>query len=42
MFRFSVPVASKKDLSYTVVEERTQGAADHADQQQPTIRSASS
>jgi hypothetical protein len=26
VFRFSVPVASKKDLSYTVVEERTQGA----------------
>jgi hypothetical protein len=27
VFRFSVPVASKKDLSYTVVEERTQGAS---------------
>jgi hypothetical protein len=26
VFRFSVPVSSKKDLSYTVVEERTQGA----------------
>jgi len=25
VFRFEVPVASKKDLSYTVVEERTQG-----------------
>jgi hypothetical protein len=27
VFRFSVPVASKKDLSYTVTEERTQGAS---------------
>jgi hypothetical protein len=26
VFRFSVPMASKKDLSYTVIEERTQGA----------------
>ena len=26
MFRFQVPLASKKDLSYTVVEERSQGA----------------
>ena len=26
VFRFEVPVASKKDLSYTVTEERTQGA----------------
>ena len=26
VFRFQVPSASKKDLSYTVVEERTQGA----------------
>ncbi len=26
VFRFQVPVASKKDLSYTVVEERSQGA----------------
>ena len=25
VFRFSVPVAAKKDLSYTVIEERTQG-----------------
>ncbi len=25
VFRFSVPVSSKKDLTYTVVEERTQG-----------------
>jgi hypothetical protein len=27
VFRFSVPVPSKKDLSYTVTEERTQGAS---------------
>jgi hypothetical protein len=27
VFRFAVPVASKKDLSYTVVEERSQGAS---------------
>ncbi len=27
VFRFEVPVASKKDLSYTVTEERTQGAS---------------
>jgi hypothetical protein len=26
VFRFEVPVSSKKDLSYTVTEERTQGA----------------
>jgi len=26
VFRFSVPVTSKKDLSYSVIEERTQGA----------------
>ncbi|MCE9533462.1 MAG: hypothetical protein K8T89_20405 [Planctomycetes bacterium] len=26
VYRFQVPVASKKDLSYTVVEERSQGA----------------
>ncbi len=27
VFRFQVPVPSKKDLSYTVVEERTQGTS---------------
>jgi hypothetical protein len=27
VFRFSLPIAAKKDLSYTVVEERTQGAS---------------
>ncbi len=27
VFRFQVPVAAKKDLSYTVIEERTQGAS---------------
>jgi len=27
VFRFQVPVSSKKDLSYTVVEERTQGSS---------------
>jgi len=27
VFRFEIPVAAKKDLSYTVTEERTQGAS---------------
>ena len=26
VFRFQIPIASKKDLSYTVIEERSQGA----------------
>ena len=27
VFRFNVPIASKKDISYTVIEERNQGAS---------------